>query len=150
MKPVLHLYEHNGAKIAQFYCAGCSELHQVHVAGVNTPVWGWDGNVEKPTFSPSILVTSRDRKCHSFVRDGKIEFLSDCTHEFAGIPLPLRALISWPEHVKPYMLEQPAANRPTGVKYYCTDCGHTFDESDARIVNGMREFPCCKQLRPLL
>ena len=22
--------------------------------------------------------------CHSFVRDGRIEFLSDCTHELAG------------------------------------------------------------------
>lgn len=22
--------------------------------------------------------------CHSFVRNGKIEFLSDCTHELAG------------------------------------------------------------------
>lgn len=24
------------------------------------------------------------RVCHSFVRDGKIEFLSDCTHRLAG------------------------------------------------------------------
>lgn len=29
--------------------------------------------------------------CHSFVRDGKIEFLGDCTHEFAGKTVDLEA-----------------------------------------------------------
>lgn len=27
---------------------------------------------------------SVDTVCHSFVRDGRIEFLGDCTHELAG------------------------------------------------------------------
>jgi hypothetical protein len=28
-------------------------------------------------------------RCHSFVREGKIEFLNDCTHEHAGQTLDL-------------------------------------------------------------
>ncbi|MGC4033677.1 MAG: hypothetical protein QM754_18485 [Tepidisphaeraceae bacterium] len=28
-------------------------------------------------------------RCHSFVRDGQIEFLGDCTHELAGKTVPL-------------------------------------------------------------
>lgn len=28
-------------------------------------------------------------RCHSFVRDGKIEFLGDCTHEMAGTTIEL-------------------------------------------------------------
>jgi hypothetical protein len=54
--------------------------------------------MEAPTFSPSILVRwtktdpvtglavgeKYDMVCHSFVRAGKIQFLSDCSHELAG------------------------------------------------------------------
>jgi hypothetical protein len=29
--------------------------------------------------------------CHSFVRDGQIEFLSDCTHSLAGMTIQLKA-----------------------------------------------------------
>lgn len=34
----------------------------------------------------------RDTVCHSFVRDGRIEFLSDCTHALAGQTVPLEPL----------------------------------------------------------
>jgi hypothetical protein len=100
-----------------FWCPGCDEAHNV------TPgIWAWDGNVERPTFSPSVLVRSGhyiDGKkpcwctynaehpddpavftcsvCHSFVRDGRIEFLSDCTHRLAGQTVPLPP---WPEEPK--------------------------------------------------
>lgn len=55
-----------------------------------------------PTFEPSILVTCRwmasdsemkDDVCHSFVRDGRIQFLGDCTHELAGKTVDLP---DWP------------------------------------------------------
>jgi hypothetical protein len=38
---------------------------------------------DRPTVSPSILATGQ-RRCHSFVRDGMIEFLADSEHELAG------------------------------------------------------------------
>lgn len=41
--------------------------------------------MEKPTFSPSLLSSrGTDRQCLLFVRDGMIEFLSDCAHELRG------------------------------------------------------------------
>ncbi|MCK4883540.1 MAG: hypothetical protein KAS30_01590 [Candidatus Diapherotrites archaeon] len=49
-----------------------------------TLCWSWNGDVTKPTFKPSILTTCSKYRCHSFVTDGKIKFLSDCSHEFAG------------------------------------------------------------------
>lgn len=63
-----------------FYCPGCKNYH------VFDSRWQFNGDLDKPTFSPSLLCNPdhAERRCHSFVRDGKIEFLSDCYHELAG------------------------------------------------------------------
>jgi hypothetical protein len=72
-----------------FYCAGC-EMHHAF-----NSTWTFNGDLENPTISPSLLVrwthgeAHEKRVCHSFIRDGKIEYLSDCTHEFAGQTLEL-------------------------------------------------------------
>lgn len=51
--------------------------------------WTFNGNEEHPTFTPSMLVHDNpnipDRKrCHSFVTDGRIQFLGDSGHALAG------------------------------------------------------------------
>jgi hypothetical protein len=48
--------------------------------------WEFNGDVDKPTFKPSMLVGGGQQhgRCHSYVTDGKIEFLSDSKHELAG------------------------------------------------------------------
>lgn len=56
--------------------------------------WTFNGDIHRPTIAPSILVRGhRDEVgnfiCHSFVTDGKIQFLSDCTHELAGQTIEL-------------------------------------------------------------
>jgi hypothetical protein len=62
------------------------------------PRWHFDGNLQRPTLSPSILSycewgpERRKSVCHSFVRDGRIEFLSDCTHTLAGQTVELPEL----------------------------------------------------------
>ena len=75
-----------------FFCPGCQDVHVVNSAP-SGPRWTYNGNPERPTFSPSILVTcnwskldqsDKDEICHSFVRDGQIQFLGDCTHKLAG------------------------------------------------------------------
>ena len=82
------LEEYNG--VLFFECPGCNRLHGVNVSREEQPKWSWNGDVNRPTFSPSILVEGiygEDRTveiCHSFVRDGVIEFLNDCTHDKAG------------------------------------------------------------------
>lgn len=60
-----------------FWCPGCQCVH-----GINAG-WSFNGDVVKPTVSPSLL--SRGQiLCHLFIRDGKLEYLSDSQHEFAG------------------------------------------------------------------
>lgn len=74
-----------------FFCPGCKCGHYVIVKGDSTkmPVWIWNGNVEKPTFSPSIRVRASDSVCHTYVREGMIQFLGDCTHKLANQTVPM-------------------------------------------------------------
>lgn len=54
-----------------------------------TPCWTWNGDVDKPTLKPSIKTWTADCMCHSFVTDGMIRFLGDCTHENKNKTVPL-------------------------------------------------------------
>lgn len=80
----------------QLMCPGCGHPHTF-----SPNVHQFDGNMERPTINPSLLVTwtwgpeREPRRCHSYVRDGRIEFLTDCTHHMAGqtVELPEIALL---------------------------------------------------------
>ncbi len=72
-------------------CPACDMAHGVNLDPTNgKPCWTWNGDKEKPTFHPSLLVTypwGPERKevvCHSFVRNGQWHYLNDCTHSMAG------------------------------------------------------------------
>jgi Family of unknown function (DUF6527) len=77
-----------------FWCPGCDGPHQVATGEGPGPRWGWNGDAVKPTFTPSILVTYNGADadtpdgipsvCHSFVTDGRIQFLGDSTHALSG------------------------------------------------------------------
>lgn len=94
-----------------FWCPGCNEAHGVWTTkrnGLNA-VWGFNGDMEKPTFTPSIKITGtqpitdaehdkimagekvtpRPYCCHSYVVNGSIQFLGDCTHHLRGQTVPL-------------------------------------------------------------
>lgn len=94
-----------------FWCPGCESVHQVRTGPGQ---WTFNGNLDRPTFQPSILVTSGHyasghdgkscwctfnaekiakgddpsgftcQRCHTFVTDGRIQFLPDCSHGLAG------------------------------------------------------------------
>lgn len=69
--------------------------------------WEFSGSLENPTFAPSIIVRTPapdfyqsgkyESTCHSFVRNGKIEFLGDCTHPLAGKTVDLPDWDSMPD-----------------------------------------------------
>ncbi len=89
----------------------------LHGTRAGTGNWTWNGSTDKPTLKPSVLVTSGhyvsfhksgDKcwctynqehplkpapcccfRCHSWVSDGKVQFLSDSTHEHANKTLDL-------------------------------------------------------------
>ena len=79
----------------EFHCPGCDMLHMIQV--MDTPqrkAWEWNGDEVNPTFAPSYVTWTSKERCHSFIRNGNIEFLSDCTHELAGKTVPLPYLDS--------------------------------------------------------
>lgn len=77
------------------YCPACKTTHHISVGPKSfwKTVWGFNGDYDKPTFTPSLLVTmdfpDGQRRCHSFITDGKIQYLGDCTHEMAGKTIEL-------------------------------------------------------------
>lgn len=70
-----------------FHCPGCEHGHSIPVSGPRA--WNWNGNVDEPTLTPSILVNAGSGNptapiCHSYVTNGRIQFLADCTHALAN------------------------------------------------------------------
>lgn len=116
MNPVAQIrsvVEGNAGEVAYeaivFVCPGCKTMHPgstgLHMLPVNSatksPQWGWNGSLEAPTLTPSILtrhgtvVDGVEQVCHSFLTDGVFEFLSDCTHSLAGQRVPMAPLEDW-------------------------------------------------------
>jgi len=72
----------------KFWCPGCECAHRFCVQSVEGPIWSVTGaERDQPSVSPSLLVTwpGTEKRCHSFVKGGKIQFLSDCSHRLAGM-----------------------------------------------------------------
>ena len=87
-------------------CPGCGHCH------LYDSRWTFNGDLEKPTFTPSYVSKYRHPKgysnenpvppgwngeyveevCHSFLTDGKIQFLSDCTHELVNTEVELEEI----------------------------------------------------------
>lgn len=92
----LSVYKCNEFTDYLFECVGCGISHSFKIFE-NDIARGWtfNGDLEKPTFTPSLLVRfpyGKDQKevvCHSFVTDGRIQYLNDCTHEQAGKTIEL-------------------------------------------------------------
>lgn len=116
----------NGSdKRLTWWCPGCNSPHSIQHGAGSGPRWGWNGNADKPTFTPSVLtwwdepanlddpealksdcaealarreagatgdackVPLVSKRCHSFVVDGAMQFLGDCTHAQAGQTVPI-------------------------------------------------------------
>jgi hypothetical protein len=79
-----------------FWCPGCQSAHWVPTAGERA--WTWNGSLDSPTLSPSILryEMPTSPRCHSFLKDGKIQFLPDCQHALAGTTVDAPLVTEWP------------------------------------------------------
>lgn len=104
MKSTIRVIDDHGVRYQAlaFVCPGCN--NDLHLLPVNTtehsPSWEWDGNLEAPTLFPSIKTewgneTTGIHVCHSFLRAGVFEYLSDCTHQYANQHIPLPDLPDW-------------------------------------------------------
>lgn len=82
----------DGAKFIEWWCPGCKQRHAIRVPG-----WTWNENEESPTFNPSVGVNlgrpnPEAHVCHTYVREGQIQFLTDCSHDLAGQTVPLPSI----------------------------------------------------------
>lgn len=87
------------------YCLGCGTIHALATEPntVSKAKWGFNGNLDSPTFTPSLLVKTgkyvepkyeEDQDmvkagmgstiCHSFITNGQIQYLGDCTHHLTN------------------------------------------------------------------
>lgn len=108
MKTTLRNVDDHGVKYTSlmFVCPGCVaggpegyqgiHLLPVNCSDVKNPSWEFNGDLEKPTLSPSILTKGGYVEvCHSFLTDGVFEFLTDSTHPLAGQKVPIPDLPVW-------------------------------------------------------
>ena len=89
-----------------FYCPGCDSIHFItdnltDIEAIANGPWTFNGDYENPTIRASVLTRGYRKnpvtglhdievnRCHSFITDGKIEFLSDCMHELRGQTIEL-------------------------------------------------------------
>lgn len=109
--------------VLMFRCPGCGQNHMIYVGDGSGPKWAWNRDAEKPTFTPSVLVKTghyvtgyngggcwcdynaeeiaqgREHSgfdcvvCHSFVTEGRIRFLDDCTHKLRGQTVDLPRMV---------------------------------------------------------
>ncbi|URI08767.1 DUF6527 family protein [Aquincola tertiaricarbonis] len=114
LSPILRNVEGGGL---MWWCPGCDGPHCIQTGEGPGPRWGWNGDALRPTFTPSVLVQgvgltpagqaqadawfeagcpqpapkfeNQATVCHSFVTDGQMQMLSDCTHALAGQTVPI-------------------------------------------------------------
>lgn len=64
-----------------YKCPGCGYEHAFSPA-----VHKFNGDVDRPTITPSLLQSNPQNyhRCHSYITQGKIQFLPDCWHNLKG------------------------------------------------------------------
>jgi len=75
---------HKRKNVYSFFCLGCGGIHQFNDS--------WKVDIENLTVSPSVLVTvpnKSDPRCHSFIKNGQIQYLSDCSHDLKNKTIDL-------------------------------------------------------------
>ena len=91
---IIERYENSG----DFYifCPGCyeqgkhwwpddeSRRNNNAIHRISLTIHSFNGNFDAPTLTPSLLEHRGPTVCHSFVTDGRIQYLHDCTHLLIG------------------------------------------------------------------
>lgn len=75
------------------WCPACEEAHVFAVdrAFANGACWTFNGNLDEPSFQPSMRIRVGPRVCHYFLTKGQLAFCGDCTHALRGQTVPLPA-----------------------------------------------------------
>lgn len=91
---------------AWIFCPGCKGYHSLRIRMPAAPtqreidnqrnniegLWQFvNDDVNKPTFRASLLVgnSTPGYRCHSYITNGRMEYLNDCDHELRGTTVDL-------------------------------------------------------------
>ena len=75
---MVHRYERQAFRLGAF--GHRLDATPEEIAEVKANVWGWDGNTQEPTLTPSFLaIKDRPYRLHSFVTRGRLELCGDST-----------------------------------------------------------------------
>jgi hypothetical protein len=95
---------------ARGYAHWCPACQSMHAFAVDAPFsngakWTFDGNIERPSFSPSMNIRigryadpefvdedNLSSVCHYFLQGGVLKFCGDSTHALRGQSVPLPEL----------------------------------------------------------
>jgi hypothetical protein len=115
------------------YCTACRRLHYFP----NDGRWSFNGDVDRPTFSPSMneaigpiddpdaarkhgVKPGGKARCHFIVTDGEITYCSDCTHHHCAKRMPLEEIpdkhTSHHRNVLPGSIPPAAPDAPPGAR----------------------------------
>lgn len=102
------IWQDKGSRQLWFVCKACKSPHSVNVAladGEQRPLWGWDGNLENPSITPSVRCWTNgprgtpegdNRTCHFNLEAGVQVFHGDTWPEsFRGQRYQLEDLPDW-------------------------------------------------------
>lgn len=111
MPKVKGVEDGNGKRIGyQFLCPGCKSAHLIYTDYPGRDAWKFNGDIESPTFEPSLLIFGDDEelrkrkretnwpfpinlRCHTVITAGKIHYQGDCEHELRGQTVEA---VEWP------------------------------------------------------
>lgn len=87
----IKIWEHIGSDGKKYHhtqylymCPGCGYEHAFALKS-DGGYHDFNMDLNKPTISPSVLQNFNPNTiCHAFIKDGFIQFLSDCHHKLAG------------------------------------------------------------------
>ena len=86
---------HDGVKYHHtqylYFCKGCGYEHAFALK-VDGGHHDFNMDLDNPTVSPSLVhdfTPDHKHRCHSFIKNGKIQYLSDCAHELRGKTIDL-------------------------------------------------------------
>ncbi len=83
----LKIYEAivRGEKKLLFWCKACSSNHSVDTDKIE-----WNGDNYTPTINADIkIISHKNIKCHSFIKNGHIIYLDESEHEYRGKKIEL-------------------------------------------------------------
>lgn len=95
--------------VYMFFCKGCGYDHYIWTKAEEKgkPEWKFNEDLDKPTFTPSVHITTGSfaqkgfvdppeippTRCHFFITNGMIRYLGDCTHNLKNQTIQLENIL---------------------------------------------------------